>query len=341
MNFSSLLKGVAVVVGLIAASFVYYPDILKTMAAWLPSKPAIAAATASNALYKPSNRPIGLFFGGTSGIGQAMAEQLARQTNGRAHIILLGRNQAAADKIIAGLTKSPDSTPPEEASKYSFIKVDATSMAQVREVTSKLTQELDKINFIVATTGFLTLKGRDETTEGIDRKLSCNFYARFRFIYDLMPLVEKAAEKGEQTGVVSVLAAGRGGEVDLNDLGLVKGYSLRNAEGHAITYTDSAFQNLAEKYRNIGFYHIFPGMVRTPMANSFPVVGLVMPLFKWATESPAECAEVMWWRVWGNDPAWKTGAHQINHRGEAVTPNKFVTPEGKKAIWDHAVKITS
>jgi NAD(P)-dependent dehydrogenase (short-subunit alcohol dehydrogenase family) len=242
MNISTLLKGLAVVAALIAATLVYFPEISKRMASTLPSKSAIAAATAANALYKPTTRPVGLFFGGTSGIGQAMAEQLARQTNGRAHIVLLGRNQAAAEQIIAGFPKTPDTTPPEEASKYSFIKVDATSMAQVRQVTSELSQELDKVNFIVASTGFLTLRGRDETSEGLDKKLACNFYARFRFIYDLAPLVEKAADKGEQAGIVSVFAAGRGGEVDLNDLGLVKGYSLSNAAGSASTYTDAAFQ---------------------------------------------------------------------------------------------------
>jgi NAD(P)-dependent dehydrogenase (short-subunit alcohol dehydrogenase family) len=209
---------------------------------FFPSKRAIASATASNALFKPATRPVALFFGGTSGIGQAMAEQLAQQTNGRAHIVLLGRNQTAAEKIISSFPKTDASTPPEEASNYSFVKVDATSMAEVRQVTSQLASQLSKINFIIATAGFMSTKGRDETPEGIDRKLACNFYARFRFIHDLAPLVEKAATEGENTGVMSVLGAGRGGRVDLNDLGLVKGFSLSNAEKSSITYTDCMMQ---------------------------------------------------------------------------------------------------
>jgi hypothetical protein len=88
----------------------------------------------------------------------------------------------------------------------------------------------------------MTTKGRDETPEGLDRKLACNFCARFRFIYDLTPLVEKAAENGEQVGVMSVLAAGRGGRVNLNDLDLVKSYGLKNVEGTGVTYTDSVSQ---------------------------------------------------------------------------------------------------
>lgn len=96
------------------------------------------------------------------------------------------------------------------------------------------------------------------------------------------------------------------------------------------------------------------------MANTFPGVRYLLPLFSWATESPAECAQVrrhpsyfipmnnvtnsfqvMWWRVWGNDPNWKTGAHEIDHHGNSIGSNKFVTPEAKKAIWEHALKITS
>jgi NAD(P)-dependent dehydrogenase (short-subunit alcohol dehydrogenase family) len=205
-------------------------------------KTVLANAAASNGRYAPSIRPVALFFGGTSGIGQAMAEQLARQTSGRAHIILLGRNQAAAENIIASFPKTDVSAAPEDASEYSFVHLDATSMAQVRQVTSQLSSQLPKINFIVTTPGYLTMKGRDESSEGIDKKLACNFYARFRFIHDLAPLVAKAADNGEQTAVLSILAAGHGGPIDLNDLGLVKTFSLKNAGNAAITYTDAAMQ---------------------------------------------------------------------------------------------------
>jgi NAD(P)-dependent dehydrogenase (short-subunit alcohol dehydrogenase family) len=242
MNTSNILKGIAAGIAIAAGAATYarshnYDSQILTM---IPSKTAIANSTASNALYKPTTRPVGLFFGGTSGIGQAMAEQLAAQTNGKAKIILLGRNKEAAERIIASFPKTDASTPPEEASDYSFVKLDATSMAEVRQVTSRLLSQLPKVNFIVTTPGYLTLRGRDESSEGIDKKLACNFYSRFRLIHDLAPLVEKAAEDGEQTGVISVLSAGKYGPIELNDLGLAKTFSLRNAHHHAIAYTDSA-----------------------------------------------------------------------------------------------------
>lgn len=301
MEFT-LIKGLAVIAAVIAISLFHLP-VPEIMSSFMPSKASLAAATASNALYKPKTRPVGVFLGGTSGIGQAMAEQLARQTNGHVRIIIMGRNQAMAEKIIAGFPKTP-------ASDYSFIKVDATSMAQIREVASKLSKELDKVNFVVATSGFLTMKGRDETNEGLDRKMACNFYARFRLIYDLLPLVEKAAQIGEQTGVISVLSAGRGGHIETNDLGLAKSYTLRNALQHSIVYKDTVFevsfvldlhihllsdlnnQKMAGQLPKTGFYHIFPGAVTTPMTTSFPGARIIVPLFKWASATPEECAQV-------------------------------------------------
>ncbi|KAG8795194.1 hypothetical protein FRC17_008173, partial [Serendipita sp. 399] len=135
---SNLLKGfVAVSLVAVAAN----STVLRTsMASFLPSRENVRIATTENEKFKPLRRPVALFFGGTSGIGQAMAEQLARQTNGRAHIILLGRNEEAANKIIAGFPKTDPSVPEHEASKYRFIKIDATSMAQVREVTKRLNE---------------------------------------------------------------------------------------------------------------------------------------------------------------------------------------------------------
>jgi NADP-dependent 3-hydroxy acid dehydrogenase YdfG len=67
-----------------------------------PTNAMIAVAANTNKLYKPATRPVALFFGGTSGIGEAMATQLAFQTSGRAHIVLLGRNEEAAENIISG-----------------------------------------------------------------------------------------------------------------------------------------------------------------------------------------------------------------------------------------------
>jgi NAD(P)-dependent dehydrogenase (short-subunit alcohol dehydrogenase family) len=191
----------------------------------------LSAIRAANAAFSPSYLPVALFVGGTSGIGHATAEAFARYTKGDAHIIICGRNRAAADSIIAAFPKTTKS-------RYEFVECDATLMKNVQATTTSLLSSLPKLNYLFITTGYLTLKGRDETSEGIDKKLALNYYARWKFIYDLMPLLRKAKDAGEDAKAMSVLAAGKGGPIDLDDLGLKKGFSLSAAGVAAATYND-------------------------------------------------------------------------------------------------------
>lgn len=54
----------------------------------------------------------------------------------------------------------------------------------------------------------------------------------------LLPKLEKSADKGEEARVLSVLAAGKGGAIDLNDLGLKDSYGLKRKADSATTYND-------------------------------------------------------------------------------------------------------
>ncbi|KAG6867330.1 hypothetical protein C0993_004329, partial [Termitomyces sp. T159_Od127] len=62
------------------------------------------------------------------------------------------------------------------------------------------------------------------------------------FIDRLVPALVKAKEAGEDAKVLSVLAAGKGGEIDLDDLGLKKKFSVTNAALSAPTYNDLMLQ---------------------------------------------------------------------------------------------------
>lgn len=195
---------------------------------------SLAAIRASNAAFSPSYTPVALFVGGTSGIGQGIAEAFARHTNGNAHIVIIGRNRAAAQSIISQFPKPTATT----GVTHEFIQCDVKKMRNVQAATRELLTRVPKINFLVMTPGIATLRGRDETDEGIDTKLAVHYYARWKFTSDLMPALLKAKEDGEDAKVMSVMAAGRGGEIDLNDLGLKKTYSLRNSSQAAPTYND-------------------------------------------------------------------------------------------------------
>lgn len=131
--------------------------------------PSRSVAEAFNAKYAPTYLPVAIFLGGTSGLGQAMAEAFARYTKGRAHIIIVGRNQAAADKIIAGLTK-PDAD--SSVWKHEFVACDACLMSNVRSTCQILIARLPRLNFLVVSSGIVSLSSTEDTAEGLDRQLA-------------------------------------------------------------------------------------------------------------------------------------------------------------------------
>ena len=102
-----------------------------------------------------------------------------------------------------------------------------------------------------------------ETSEGLDRKMTTNYYSRMRFTQRLLPLMQAASP--QLSRVISVLGAGEESSTSfhLNDLGLKENFSLRNAACHAITMTDFFFEELAKKNPTISFVHAFPGTVKT------------------------------------------------------------------------------
>jgi short-subunit dehydrogenase len=160
-----------------------------------------------------------------------MVERFARLTQGNSSIIIVGRNRAAAESIFASL-------PPAGTSARDFIQCDATLMSNVHTASQEILSRYNKINYLILSPGVLTLKGRDETSEGIDKKMALHYYARWRFIHDLLPSLERAKEAGEEAKTMSVLGAGQGGEIDVDDLGLKKGFSVSGAGLATPTYTD-------------------------------------------------------------------------------------------------------
>ena len=199
--------------------------------------PALLAARAANAAFSPAYFPVAVFVGGTSGIGRACAEAFARYTQGNAHIVIVGRNKSAADEIIASFPK-----PTKSEAKHEFVSCDVFLMRNVQATTTSLRERLPKINFLMLSPGLFNLHGRDETVEGIDKRLGLHYYARWKFVYDLLPLVRRAKDAGEDAKIMSILGAGHGGPVDLNNLGLKKSFSPAKAGLASPTYTDLMFE---------------------------------------------------------------------------------------------------
>ncbi|KAJ2932459.1 hypothetical protein H1R20_g4654, partial [Candolleomyces eurysporus] len=295
-----------------------------------------------NASLSPKyNNPVAVFVGGTSGIGQGMAEAFARLTNGKSTIIIVGRNKAAAESIISNLPRSSDN--PND-SVYEFVSCDVTLMRNVVAASKEILSNHHKINFLVLSTGFFSAAGYEATEEGIERKLAVSYYARWKFIHELLPGLNNSKNAGEDAKVLAVLGAGRGREIDMDDLGLKKNYSLKNSAFAAPRYNDLMVEAYAKRYPDLTFIHAYPGTVRTNFAASAestairiaaPLINLLLRPF---SVSPAECAEYMWHGVF----SYTKGPFLMGPKGDSLADKLHTGPEDQAdKLWEHTVASTT
>ncbi|OGM49148.1 hypothetical protein ABOM_002285 [Aspergillus bombycis] len=213
---------------------------------------------------------VAVFVGGTSGIGESTARAFIRNTDA-SRAYLIGRDQTRAMQIIEELHQiKPDS-------QVTFIQSDVSLLREVDDACSAIQQKEDKVNILFLSPGVGTTTGRDETDEGLDKKLNLHYYSRMRFVANLLPQLMKAGDESEQTvtherplsRVISVLEAGGEAALHLDDLSLQTHYSLRNCAKHAITMNSVSMEHLAASYPQISFIHSFPGIVRTRLNRNF------------------------------------------------------------------------
>ncbi|TRM70626.1 hypothetical protein BD626DRAFT_449242 [Schizophyllum amplum] len=300
--------------------------------------PSLEIARAANASFTTCANPVAVFVGGTAGIGKGMALAFAQAARGNARLVIVGRNKAAAEKLIASL-------PPPANTQSTFVYCDVSLMRNVHAAARDILAlpGVDRINYLAITTGFFTLRGRDETEEGVDRKLAAHYYSRWAFVNDLMPALKKAVERKEEVQVMSVLGAGYGGPVDDTDLGLKKTFSLSNAALQGASYNDCMMQDFAARHPGIAFIHSYPGAVRSSIikkSNSYLVKAAAYafwPLLRLTTVSEEECGAYMTHALLHAQP----GFARVNNHGDDIGLTKyFGTEEQRKKLWAHTVEVT-
>ncbi|KAI0692007.1 hypothetical protein C8T65DRAFT_699628 [Cerioporus squamosus] len=246
-----------------------------------------------------------------------------------AHIVIVGRNKSAADGIIASF---PKPTKPE--AKHEFVQCDVFLMRNIQATTTALRARLPKINFLVLSPGLFNFRGRDETVEGIDKRLGLHYYARWKFVYDLLPLLRKAKDTGEDAKVMSVLGAGHGGAVDLDNLGLKKSYSALKAGLTSPTYTDLMFEHHVKENPDLAFVHINPGAVATSLVQGShwalrPLVALASAI----AAAPEDCAEYMLYALFQTE----RGFSRRNQKGDDIGDLKhYGSDEERERVWEHS-----
>ncbi|KAE9401932.1 hypothetical protein BT96DRAFT_974536 [Gymnopus androsaceus JB14] len=164
--------------------------------------PSLLEARSSNVSYRPSYIPVAVFVGGTGGIGASAAGLLAKYTEGNIHVIIAGRNRADGAQVLESLVNS-----------LSYHDSEANGQSN-RELLRK---------FVFCDASSITCSF--DTVDGLDLRLMMRYYHRFKMAYELMPLLRKARDEGQDAKFLSILASGFNYSVDPNVFG------FKNLEG--------------------------------------------------------------------------------------------------------------
>jgi NAD(P)-dependent dehydrogenase (short-subunit alcohol dehydrogenase family) len=235
-------------------------------------------------------------------------------------------------------------------------------MKNVQTAAQTIISKYPKINYLVLSTGYLTLAGRDESIEGIDKKLAVQYYARWHFIRELAPALKRAKDANEEGAVMNVFAAGKGGPIDVDDLGLKENYSVKSSALAAPTYTDLMLevcldfetmiywrliyilQSFAIRYPTIPLIHAYPGIVRTSLLSNSPSAllrysnYLLTTIFRPLTVSAADCAEYLWHGIYTSSA--KPGAYRVGSDGEDLgKKNYHGNEEQRTRLWEHTEEV--
>ena len=194
--------------------------------------PDLTLVRSSNAAFRPTHVPVAIFVGGTSGVGEATLKALASYTGGNVHLFIIGRNKAAAQKTFASIPQ------PSSDILREFLYCDALLMKNVASACDEIRQKINKINYLVLSAGWIKFTSRDETEEGLDKMLAIRFYERFKFIRELLPLLQHAVDEGEQASVLSILGSKSSPPLSLDDLEMKKSYRSFKAAAYSGAYGD-------------------------------------------------------------------------------------------------------
>ncbi|KAK6067842.1 NAD(P)-binding protein [Seiridium cupressi] len=278
-----------------------------------------------------SNITRALVVGGTGGIGYGIACRIAAEAS-------------SSTVIISGRTK-PGSIPHPN---IEFRKLDASSMHAIKAYTDayKLAQE-PPLDLLVLTQGVLTIAGRTETLEGIDRKMALHYYGRQLLIRELLPVLKQDAK------VLIVLDSVNGGPTKVNweDLDLKTTFSIGNAMSHCTSMNDAMVQQYASEQQQKAdsgsrrhFVHAYPGFVKTNLDQSLPwylrlptrVAGQVLGV------SPETCAQNLLKGTYESTAAGEKEGRfwsYIDAQGRSIGNKPVWEEEQRQKVANHTWKL--
>ncbi|PGH06272.1 hypothetical protein GX51_02469 [Blastomyces parvus] len=216
---------------------------------------SLTEVQSSNSLI-PSTLPprlVGVFVGATSGIGESTLKTFARYAK-QPRAYFVGRSQDAADRIAAECKAlNPDG-------EYIFIQADISLIRVVDDVCEQIKAKESALNILFLSAG-VPLLDRSETPEGIHLLAALTYYARMRFITNMLPLLQSGTSLRR---VVSVAGGTHEGLLHPTDFPALR-IPLKELRGHLASLVTLGLEAVSKMATDVSFVHCHPGSVDTPL----------------------------------------------------------------------------
>lgn len=267
--------------------------------------------------------------GATSGLGLAAAERLAELG---ASVIVIGRDPERTAAALSRVQAARDATGAQ--GEVRTLLADLGSLRQVGEAAAELRDTTAGLHAFVSNAGALVHERRD-TEDGIEWTLQTHVVAPFRFVTDLLPLLEATPD----SRVVTVTSGGMYAErLDLDALADppepfdgVKAYA--RAKRAQVVLTREWAWRVGNPSR-IAFAAVHPGWADTAgLQEALPGFARVVgPLLR----TPADGADTMVWLTHSPAIHAHPGAlwHDRRPRWADKVPWTHVDDATAQALWE-------
>jgi NAD(P)-dependent dehydrogenase (short-subunit alcohol dehydrogenase family) len=271
-----------------------------------------------------SEVPVRVITGATSGIGRAVALQIAR---GGGTVVLVGRDAARAEAAGVEISRASPSA------RVEVQLADLSSQAGVRELARGLAAAHPRIDALVNCAGVFSSR-RVETADGLELMFATNHLAPFLLTNLLLPSL-----RGGTAARVLTVTAPSSTRLNFDDLQGVHAFRALIAFGASkaanLLFTFELARRLAGSGVTANAVH--PGLARTDLMRQAPAllripVGLL-------SASPERVAERIAPLVLDEHYASANG--EFFHRGRPIQPPRSTRDEGvQHRLWEVSERLT-
>lgn len=277
-----------------------------------------------------------LITGATSGIGKAVATELARQGF---TVVIHGRNAQKTSQVCEEIKMISGNT------TVDYLVADLFLMEQVRKLAGEYHQRYGRLDVLVNNAGGLMSKERETTTEGIEKTMAVNVMAPFLLTGLLLDLLKNSPDGR----IINVSSNSHklNAKPDFSDLQLERGYDPLRAYGNAKLFLIWLTQQLSKQLKrqgidNVTVNAVHPGAVATNFgveSNLGSVLKVMAKLARPFFRTAEQGADTLIYLASSDAVNGKSGLYFVDRKPANVTTT-YYTEEREQLIWDHCRQLT-